>query len=276
MTNEHFRHIVLDPRPTAKKPTLDPADIVRLDKFKFINKEFPLEVLKIYESPLNKIRLGRGGDGGYVIVEGLEYDALVSCGVSDDDSFEHSFISSYNIPAFAFDGTVDSLPNKHDKIKFIKKNISDINSETEDNLKDLISSYTDIFLKMDIEGDEYIWLNNLTDEELLKFKQIVIEIHEPYEKYKWKCLSRLRESHWAFHFHPNNCGAVCFHGGTRVPEIFEMTYVRKSEINKTPKPNKDCFPTDLDKPNDLNRPVITYEGSPYCENQLDWKSKFLN
>ena len=270
VTEEQYRQIVLDPRPTREKSHLDPADTVRLDKFKFINSEFPLETLRIYNSPFEKIRLGRDKDGGYVIVDisqggrWASYDALISCGINDDDSFEHDFVGFYDVPVFAFDGTVEGLPNKHDKIKFIKKNISDENSETEDNLKGLIAKYKDIFLKMDIEGDEYLWINNLTDDELSKFKQIAIEFHEPYEKYKWRCLERLCKTHWAFHFNPNNCGAVCFHGDTKVPESFEMTYVRKDAIEKTPSTNTTPFPTKLDKPNAPNRPIISYNERPYC------------
>jgi hypothetical protein len=168
------------------------------------------------------------------------------------------------VSVFAFDGTVENLPNKHDKINFIKKNISDLNSDSEDNLKDLIATYQDIFLKMDIEGDEYLWMSNLTDGELSKFKQIAIEFHEPYEKYKWRCLERLCKTHWAFHFHPNNCGAVCFHGKTAVPEAFEMTYVRKSEIKDAPRINRTSFPTELDRPNSPLRPTVPYNGEPYC------------
>ena len=47
----------------AQQMGIDVADIVRLDKFKFINKDFPLASILIHESPFNKIRVGRDGDG---------------------------------------------------------------------------------------------------------------------------------------------------------------------------------------------------------------------
>lgn len=247
----------------AQQLGIDAAEIVRLDKFKFINTDFPLGSLVVRDPPFKKIRVGRDMDGGYVIMDGLNYDCLISGGIKDDDSFEHDFLSLHPVPVFAFDGSIKKLPREDDRINFIKKNISDTNSELEDNLSELLSQYNDIFLKMDIEGDEYVWLNSLSDSDLLKFRQIAIEFHEPYERYKWRCLERLSNSHWAFHFHANNCGAVCYHGKTRVPESFEMTYVRKSDIDGEPELNTSKFPIDLDEANDPNRPIITYEGYPY-------------
>lgn len=251
----------------AQQMGIDVADIVRLDKFKFINKDFPLASILIHESPFNKIRVGRDGDGGYVIAEGLTYDCLISAGVNDDDSFEQDFLSLNDVPAYAFDGSIEKMPTKDRRIKFYSKNISDKNSKKEDNLSNLLKDYDDIFLKMDIEGDEYIWLNSLDDDQLSKFKQIAIEFHEPYERYKWRCLERLSSSHWAVHFNPNNCGSVCYHVNdevsTRVAECFEMTYIRKADIKGEPNLNKSTFPTKLDKPNDPNRRVINYQGFPY-------------
>ena len=59
-------------------------------------------------------------------------------------------------------------------------------------------------IKMDIEGAEFAWLDSLNDYQLQRIRQIVIEIHSPFDKKKWKLLNRLAESHWLVHFHPNN------------------------------------------------------------------------
>ena len=56
-----------------------------------------LEFLNRYISPYNKIRLGSEYDGGYVIADGLSYNELISCGISDDVTFENDFISKYNV-----------------------------------------------------------------------------------------------------------------------------------------------------------------------------------
>ena len=40
-----------------------------------------------YDPKLPKVRIGKSDDGGYVIVDNPKYDLLISCGISNDDSF---------------------------------------------------------------------------------------------------------------------------------------------------------------------------------------------
>jgi hypothetical protein len=47
------------------------------------------------------------------------------------------------------------------KIKFIKNNIGISNDEVQTDLSFLFDQYSNIFLKMDIEGGEYPWLLSL-------------------------------------------------------------------------------------------------------------------
>lgn len=247
----------------AREKNLDPADMVRLNNFKYIDERFPVESLFIYNSPFSKSRLGKRGDGGYVIAEGLKYDCLIGCGINDDISFEQAFLDIQEVPAFAFDGTIEELPEKEERLTFSKKNISDISSKTEENLHELISRYHDIFLKIDIEGDEYIWLNTLNADLMSRFKQITIEFHEPYEKYKWKCLQELSKTHYAIHFNPNNSSSLCELKGNVMPENFELTYLRKSEFRTIPLRNEGVFPTHIDFPNDPSRPITVFSSEPF-------------
>lgn len=248
---------------------IDPADIVRLDKFKFIDKEFPLDVLKIYESPFNKERVGKDNDGGYVICvdECLSYDCLIGAGINDDDSFELDFLEKNNVPCFAFDGTVDLTPSESEKITFESKNVLDLNSDKYTNLHSIIDDYESIFLKMDIEGSEYIWINSLDESHLSKFKQIAIEFHEPYEMYKWRCLQKINKTHTAVHFNANNSSAVCYHEKdgqkTKLPENFELTYISNDLIKGKLSLNTQAFPTELDQPNDPGRPVTFFNFPPF-------------
>ena len=75
-----------------------------------IDKRFP-EFIKVYESKNNtKIRVGKDYDGGYdfmIIPTGI----LLSCGISNDDSFEHAFTKKYNCKCIAFDGSIPKLPH---------------------------------------------------------------------------------------------------------------------------------------------------------------------
>ena len=77
------------------------------------------------------------------------YDCLLSCGVADDSSFELEFFNKYGTkPGFLFDGTIKNIPNNFpSEYYFIYKNISGHNDIHNTDLKDLIKSHKNIFLK---------------------------------------------------------------------------------------------------------------------------------
>lgn len=117
----------------------------------------------------------------------------------------------------------------------------------------------DIMVKMDIEGGEFSWINSLTDEQLQKIQQIVIEFHEPFTQEKWRTLSRLSRTHWLIHFHPNNCsiGKNHFVDGVYVPDVFECTYIRKKSIEKTSLPRSvEPIPGPLDQKNTPKNDIV--------------------
>ena len=95
---------------------------------------------------------------------------------------------------------------------FHKQNIS--SSSLEGNtLSEYFEKYNDIFLKMDIEGHEFEWFDSLSAADLLKIKQLVIEIHmtehpaEQMQKQR-RTLARLAYTHVLLHAHGNNCRNV--------------------------------------------------------------------
>ena len=218
-----------------------------------------LKLLEVYNFP-DKIRLGEKSDGGYVIckLDG-SYDCYISCGVSDEASFDRDFINLYNgigkDNSFAFDGTIPDYPWHYtNNITYLKKNIADFNDNKHTNLDYLISKYNDIFLAMDIEGGEYPWLLSLTDNKLDKFKQIAIEFHEINGRYynscsfydKVKCLEKLNKTHYIMHAHGNNNSGI----QNGVPDVIELTYVNKKCIKNFPSKNEMPLPIiNLDYPN---------------------------
>ena len=149
--------------------------------------------------------------------------------------------------SFGFDGTIDNYPYQYtNKISFIRKNINSFNDASNTNLKDLIDTYNNIFLKMDIEGGEYPWLLNIDENQLNKFKQIVIEFHgitgddwgTDYNS-KVLCLEKLLKTHYIVHAHGNNFGPVV----NNIPDVIEITYVNKNFFDK----NYFDIPPDLNK-----------------------------
>ena len=226
-----------------------------------MNKDI-LEILTVYEFS-DKIRLGINSDGGYVIADlAGEYDCYISGGVAREESFTKDFIQKYKMHefnSFGIDSSIESYPIEYtNNISFIKKNISNINNDSNTNLVYLTTIYNNIFLKIDIEGGEYYWLQSMTAETLSKFKQIVIEVHGVNNdswgstySLKVECLKKLATTHYLVHAHGNNARSTTNY----IPNVFELTYVRKDyftgvpELNKTPLPIKD-----LDYPNHINRP----------------------
>jgi hypothetical protein len=217
-----------------------------------------LELLQVYRFD-KKIRCGVNADGGYVFAElDGNYDCYISAGISDEESFSRDFIERYTIPkerSYGFDGTIEQYPTQYtENIQFFKKNIGNCNDESTTDLTFLTEKYSSIFLKIDIEGGEYPWLLHLDNSHLSKFKQIVIEFHgimgdswNYFLEDKVKCLEKLAKTHYIIHAHGNNHGFVV----NGIPEVIELTYVRKDYL-LVPEKNLQPLPVvDLDFPNSL-------------------------
>jgi hypothetical protein len=205
--------------------------------------------LILYESPFEKVRLGKDNDGGYIIcdIPNIEYDIFISCGIDNDISFEESFCDKYkNVNCYAFDGTIDAIKTENANINFIRKNIDCINSEITTNLYDLIDCHKSIFIKMDIEGSEYKWLDDLSDDQLNRISQFVVEFHFKYDPIIFNKINRY---FYLVHFHANNfCGFRVIEN-VSLPYVFECTYVNKKYFDCVPKLNTKTLPTELDMPN---------------------------
>jgi hypothetical protein len=214
-----------------------------------------LHLLKVHAFN-NKSRYGCIYDGGYIVAELDEkYDCYISAGVSNEESFSQDFINKQNINNnYAFDGTINEYPHQYtENITFIKKNINSFNNVDNTNLAFLTNIFNNIFLKIDIEGGEYPWLLQINENQLKKFKQIVIEFHGitndgwgcSYDD-KVKCLEKLSSTHYLVHAHGNNCGFT----ENNIPDVIELTYVNKNYFDAVPELNTQELPIkNLDFPN---------------------------
>jgi hypothetical protein len=208
-----------------------------------------ISFLTVYQHD-DKIRLGANKDGGYVFGDNIgDYDCYISAGVSDEESFSRDFINYYNMNkenSFAFDGTITKYPTNYTKdIEFIKKNINSFCDDNNDNLLYFMRKYKNIFLKMDIEGSEYNWLLNTNENDLLSFKQIVMEFHGINDnswgalyQQKFECFKKLANTHYLIHIHGNN------HSDRKngIPDVIEATFIRKDCFTSQPELNKINLP----------------------------------
>jgi hypothetical protein len=233
-------------------------------------------LLQVYKFD-KKIRIGLNGDCGYVIGDiDCAYDCYISAGVSTEDSVSVDFIKKYNMTsqnAFAFDGTVSSYPHNIDNITFIKKNINTYNDESNTDLVFLANKFNNIFLKMDIEGWEYLWLLNLDSSLIKNFKQIAIEFHGitgddwgANNNDKLKCLRLLNNTHYIIHAHGNNYGTV----KDGIPDTIELTYLNKNCFDSIPEFNTTKLPIpSLDYRNSLLYPEILLDIYPFVNNIIN-------
>jgi len=222
-----------------------------------------LENLIVYKPVNKKIRLGREGDGGYVIIDGYNYDCFISAGIANEMSFEIDFIKKYpNIYSLAFDGTIKS-PDLPKEINFFKINIGSDNTNNVTNLKEYVKDYNDVFIKMDIEGGEWDWIKGFRDF-FPKIKQIVFEAHNKFSSHvTWtsytsvlESLQILNETHYLVHIHENNHGSFENIKNKNYPNFSELTFIRKEirgfNTDNLPIKNLD-FPTCSTMPtNDIN------------------------
>ena len=235
-----------------------------------------MRALFVAKTSAKKVRLGSAFDGGYVILDEIGgYDALFSAGVSNDVNFENDFLKKFaHIPCFAFDGTVGKLPDgSHTNIQFFKKNIAATNSPATTNLVLELEPFRDIFLKMDIEGHEYPFFLSMPLAVRRKLKQIVVEVHTPCVyggqfdlgwtiSQKLEIMLRLADTHVLAHFHANNNNGTSQFKGVAVPDVFELTYVRKGEVEILGQ-NDDPIPGPLDAPCNTLRPDIPLNYMPF-------------
>jgi len=224
-----------------------------------------LDFLRVFTPPASKTRIGcPDKDGGYVVIDlpDANYDVLIAGGVADQVEFEDTFLEHWKIPCYAYDGTINGkFPATKHPITFVGKNIGPVETETETNLHHLFDTHEHIFVKMDIEGAEYPWFRSLSDAQLEKIEQMVIELHPMHD---FSQLERLAKTHWLVHVHANNYGGLMRFGDTILPTVFECTFIRKKEgveleLNTQP------FPTEFDRPNTRDRPDYRLASFPFVK-----------
>lgn len=204
-------------------------------------ENFSINELIIYKTHYNKLRIGRNGDGGYVLLDipNINYDIFISGGISNDDSFEHEFINKYkNISCEAFDFSLDKLPHSSDRIKFNKKFINTINNDKYTNLELYMEKYKNIFLKLDIEGSEHKWFEYLNDIQLNSISQMVVKFHYyPNITKNLKYFSKINKFFYLVHLHANNSrtklnnSGLFDYKGNNIPWVFECTFINKRYID---------------------------------------------
>jgi hypothetical protein len=231
-------------------------------------RQSDLDLLQVYYYP-NKIRLGRNQDNGYVVADVTGYDYYISTGPNDEDQISTDFMTRYGLDEYHGVTLSRELYNYSPKIRMIRKMLNSYEDAENTNLTYLLSQFSNIFLEVDMVVDEFAWLNSVSEANLSKFKQIVIEMDGllveggtvPYEE-KINCLRKLNNTHYLIHAHGNNNRPFSDAG---IPQVLELTYLNKNCFVTPPEINLEPLPIPgLDFPNNPNFPDLDLNFPPFA------------
>ena len=171
-----------------------------------------LNLLKIYDTKFNKVRIGPKFDGGYILLDEFikKKNSLISLGVGNDVAFDLDFLRKNNCSkAYLFDKTSDiKLPKK--RLFFYKKNVSSFSNAKDKviGINSLLKRFKKrIILKMDIEGNEWHILQKIDESNLSKISQMVIEFHLIHIDINKKVLSEKYTPYFT-KFYKNNYSSI--------------------------------------------------------------------
>lgn len=215
-----------------------------------------LELLRPVQTEHSLVRIGGGGDGGYLVPDDLAgIAACFSPGVSTVADFERDVVAR-GIPCFMADYSVEGPPATHPLFDFEKKFLGSTEDEVFTTLENWLNRKRrgggDLILQMDIEGAEYEVILGARLEVLNKFRILVIEFHRldamfdslGFELIK-ATFAHLLHDFDVVHIHPNNCSPVVRCDGFEIPPVMEFTFLRKDRISK--RALRQDFPHPLDR-----------------------------
>ena len=197
-----------------------------------------------YES-LQLFRVGDNFDGGYVLSSSLSKDMhCLSIGAGTNISFDIG-ISNFVDTVHLYDHTIPELPTAlgaNTNIQFFRNGLGTIRGNEFVTLQDCFDKFptnSQLILKVDIEGDEWKIFSSVDPNLLTQCQQIVVEFHgllelrnELFFETMIKTLENLAVSHAPVNVHPNNWGKVELISGVVVPDVLEVTYIRKDLLGE--------------------------------------------
>lgn len=207
------------------------------------------------------VRVGCDGDGGYVMLDQFsdkQIEAAYSFGIGGNVSWDES-MAQRGIDIFMYDHSISMPPRQNERFHFFElgltghhrgKNLRTLASIIADNGH---ASSTNLILKMDIEGCEWDVFDESDPELISQFSQIVLEFHGLSENVvadehakQIEVLEKLNKTHQVVHVHANSAGYIEFAGPLTLPNLLEVTYVRRSDFGGMLSANSRSFPTELD------------------------------
>lgn len=223
------------------------------------------------------IRVGGSGDGAYLLPDLLPgVEACFSPGVSTQTAFETELAERFGIPSHLCDASVEAsqlrlIPGMH---TFTPQWLGSFTGGKTTTLDAWVASSphteaSSLLLQMDIEGAEYNALLACSDALLARFRIAVIEFHmlpalqsARFLQMKFlPVLHKLLRHFDVVHAHANNCCGTVELVGWDVPQVIELTFLRKAD---NPEPRQRHIPHPLDVVNVPSLPPLLL-GAPWRE-----------
>lgn len=212
------------------------------------------------------IRAGNANDGGYVMLDNFGLSKVAySFGIFDDVTWD-KYMVEHGFDVYMYDHTIEGLPEENDKFHWKKIGLSGIYKEEYPELRTLPMLLEDnghsgqkhMILKMDIEGAEWSCFSNLQEKYLEQFDQLLLELHDMNNPYKYELITRvldkLNQSHQLVHVHGNNNDVYTMVNGLVMPNVIEVTYLKRDLCDFEEMDS--CFPDELDRANNESWPDI--------------------
>ena len=217
------------------------------------------------------VRVGGEIDGGYVMLDALRPPAVTagySFGVGHDVSWDVA-VAGRGIDLFLYDHTVKRLPEPVPRGRFVRTGIRGREPVAgQKTIAEVLADNghagrRDLVLKMDIEGAEWPVLEEVSSATLSCFAQIVVELHGLIDVLTPEgharivaALGKLSQTHQPIHVHGNCYEVPVWIGGLVLPQVLEVSYVRRADHTGRFVPRDEVFPTGLDRPNLPDMPDV--------------------
>ena len=206
---------------------------------------------------VEKVRLGRPFDGGYVCVDDFEgIDTAFSFGIDSDISWDED-VAARGVKVYQFDHTVTDPAPDEPRMVFEPKRIARESGPQTQSLSDLIRAHDkgrnrpNLILKTDIEGAEWDVIDATSEDDLARLAWITGEFHYFQGLAEASCrdlidraLARLTNRFALVHVHSNVWGGYSSLANTIVPNVIEATFANRAvyDVRET----QETFPTSLD------------------------------
>lgn len=197
---------------------------------------------ELTDTPL--LRIGPDSDGGYLVPDDLEgIEAAFSPGVSSEIGFDLA-IAGRGIPCYLADASVEAPADLPANIHFLRRFIGNEDRPPFVTLPSWVAQCApdshELMLQMDIEEAEYDVLPTLSEAFLRRFRIIVLELHslhrlaEPTWLQRFgTVMTRLNAGHVLCHLHANNYADYIRLTGRTVPQVVELSYLRRDRARPT-------------------------------------------